>query len=68
VTGGWTGTCSIGGEAGSLVELGTQISNLIGLRKIILKFFALRLSECDDVFVSNSPIHQLFIQFINYVW
>jgi hypothetical protein len=65
VTGGWTGTetCCIGGEAGSSVDLITQISSPIGICKIFLKFVVIRLSENDGFFVSNSPLLRVMVIF-----
>jgi hypothetical protein len=65
VTSGWTGTgtCCIGGDACSSVDLVTQISSLMGLCKIILKFVVFRLSEYDDFFVSNSPLLRVTVIF-----
>jgi hypothetical protein len=53
---GEQGLSPIDGEAGSSVELFTHISNPIGLCKIPLKFCVHRLSEYDDLFLSNSPL------------
>lgn len=54
--------CCIDGEACSSVELITPVSIPIVLCKILLKFGVRRLSEYDDVFLSNSPLR--FVTFI----
>ena len=50
------GFCSIDGEAGSSVELVIHIHSPVGLCKILLKFGVHRLTEYDDLFLSNSPL------------
>ena len=50
------GLCSIDGEASSSVELVTDISSPIGLCKILVKFGVRRLTEYDDLLLSNSPL------------